>query len=404
MSLHIITGRPGSGKSYYAVREIVSTIKRWWDLHQRTGEVVAYKIYTNIPIDCDAIDDYIDCEVGFAASVVVAVGDDFFVDNLSGRLVKWWDKFDEGAYIFLDEVQKYISSYGQKTVDQYDKEYDNWIALHRHKKQEIYFITQHTDSIAKTTLGKAEDMRRVVNIKNLTIPLLGIPLKDVDEIKKAFGCYVQYSIVEKGDYRGKSWKVEYLERMPLTAGIYACYASTDSSVPGDNEDLKLTPLGSLWWFVKKHWLHLSIKAALVYFFVRCLIAFVLALPAALSDAWGIKSDKNQENNKKELNDKNQGRNEIKPIHETQNRAALAAPETPPDKIVIIGDGYIYKQDGKCVKIGEEFIYNGKRCALKSVDVVRNVVDVVPVGSAPQSGGASDKSQQSGGLNNGVDAI
>lgn len=387
MALNIITGKPGSGKSYYSVRLIVYKLKEFRDFEAREGKPIESKIYTNIKLDYDAINDYLGVP-GISERYLVYLDERFFQDDL-GRLVIWWEKFAPNTFVFLDEVQYYINIHGQKTVDEYMKKFDLWISTHRHDGQELFFITQHTDNIARSTLAMAEIMRRVDNIKNKVVPILGIPLSDFGTVKKAFGFDHQYAIVDFGKYIGKSWRVEFSERVLLEPSIFACYKSLADTATGDNVDMKLSPPAALLWFIKKHWFHLTLKAAFAYFFIRAIIAVVLALPSALSAA--VMPDK-KEPIKKELNTEKETNKIDKPLRENKpiEKKESAPASVEPDKIVIIGDNYIYKNDGRRVNIGEEFIYNGKKCRLSGVDVVSSSVSVVPV-AEPSSG--SDCNEQ-----------
>lgn len=380
MALKIITGKPGSGKSYYAVRDIVFKLRDWLEEERKLGTDNNKILYTNIVLDYDAIDDYLGTS-DYSYKKICYLQDEFFCD-FNGRFCCWWEKFKPNCYIVLDEVQQYINIHGQKTVDEYIKSFDLWISTHRHNGQELRFITQHTDNIARSTLAMADEMYRVENIKNKVIPILGIPLADLGRVKQAFGFSHQYAIVQKGEYVGKSWRLQFGERMLLEPGIYACYKSINQDAVSDSADLQLTPIGAIIWFVKKHFWHLAIKGALAFVFIRCIIAFVLALPSALSNA--IK-DANKTSIEK--NEKTNKTNEILKVQDDKKpikRQEFVNDIKPIDKIVIIGSDYIYLNNGRKYHINDRVIYNGKNYLLRGVNVFDRVVDLVPVGTDERS--------------------
>jgi hypothetical protein len=154
MSIKHITGVPGSGKTYYAIREIILRYYRWndelfeWEINaEKTKKPVL--IYTNIDslkLPHVNIEQYCEREG-------ITIYDFFTVD--------YWDQnipyTDYQIVILLDEAQKfYPSSYrlpgspppGQNTLF--------WFQYHRHFGPDVYVITQTYDAVCKHVVQLAE--------------------------------------------------------------------------------------------------------------------------------------------------------------------------------------------------------------------------------------------------------
>ena len=67
MSLSVIFGKPGAGKTYYAVMRIAEYLEDFCRFELQEGVEHERKIYTNLPLNFDAIDDYISDRLGTRA-------------------------------------------------------------------------------------------------------------------------------------------------------------------------------------------------------------------------------------------------------------------------------------------------------------------------------------------------
>lgn len=342
--LNIITGKPGSGKSYFAVKKIVEQLSECLDYERREGSPHQRKIYTNISLNLDEFIRYF--QTSEVNKYLVVIDQDFFFQTLySGakQLCKWWDKFDNNSLIVIDEVQYYLGTGGGvESVSDYQKEFELYISTHRHKGQDIFFITQHQDNILKSCLSMAEGLYRVDNIKSRVIPLLGISLSDFGVVKRAWGYEQQYALVTFGQLIGRAFKTDYVERVLLESSIYKLYSTHNKDVSADRPDLKLSKIGSIFWFIKKHWFHLSIKILIFYLFITALYKIVVSLPMILTSAIP-KSEKLAVTS-----------------NSVENPPILPIMEKQENKIVVIGKTYLVLDNRKIINVSEVFYYEGQK--------------------------------------------
>lgn len=288
MALSVIFGKPGAGKSYFAVLKISEYLEDFCRSEIQTGLEHERKIYTNLPLRLDEIDDYISDRLGKvvkASKYICLLDDDFFVEkNASGKLVKvdWWEKIPEGALIVIDEVQHYLSS-SKDEGGAYLKDFQLYISTHRHRRHDLIFLTQHTDNINKVCLNMAADAYHVINIKGRVLPFFGIPFADIDVVKQAWGYDQQYANILYGNYLGRAFKAESTLHILLKPDIYNLYKSHFSSESSDRPSLHLTKFGSVVWFLRRHLWHLFFKAVLVWLVLHLTWNVICKLPLTLSN-------------------------------------------------------------------------------------------------------------------------
>ncbi|MBQ6615417.1 MAG: hypothetical protein IJH67_03515 [Thermoguttaceae bacterium] len=288
MALSVIFGKPGAGKSYFAVLKISEYLEDFCRSELQTGLEHERKIYTNLPLQLDEIDDYISDRLGKAVKAskyIFLLDDDFFVEkNVSGKLAKidWWEKIPEGALIVIDEVQHYLSS-SKDEGGAYLKDFQLYISTHRHRRHDLIFLTQHTDNINKVCLNMAADAYHVINIKGRVLPFFGIPFADIDVVKQAWGFDQQYANILYGNYLGRAFKAESTLHILLKPEIYKLYKSHFSSESSDRPSLHLSKFGAVMWFLRRHLWHLLFKGVLVWLVLHLTWNVICKLPLTLSN-------------------------------------------------------------------------------------------------------------------------
>ena len=94
MSLKVVHGKPGSGKTCYVVSLLYEMLLDWARYLLKHDEAYSRKLYTNIPLDVDAINEAASKELGteidFSEQIVI-LDDSFFsrergLSRLVGRL------------------------------------------------------------------------------------------------------------------------------------------------------------------------------------------------------------------------------------------------------------------------------------------------------------------------------
>lgn len=183
-------GRPGSGKSYEAVRKIIDNL--------RLGRTV----YTNI----DGFDDPVKRE-----SIKSYCGLDDY--ELETRLIylpyhllhEFWDHVKTGSLIVIDEAHKYFSNRDwQKSSNQ---EFANWASTHRHYGYDVLLLTQNIGKIDAHVRGLVEWTYRYTKLN-------------------MFGSVVQHKY-KRESYLGDDITSQPLDRSYYTydSRIFACYKS-----------------------------------------------------------------------------------------------------------------------------------------------------------------------------------
>ncbi len=302
MSISILLGKPGSGKSYHATRKIAQVLCSW----ARKSSTDAC-IVTNLSLNLENLEAYVSRYTGvsdFVASHVKLVDDSFLMFDRSQLLptdikqekrgfrvyevvdpssaAYFWNRLPDGAFVVLDEFQKYVGSikeYGESE----NQSLTNYFTQHRHHRHEWIIITQAMTSINVTVRKCAQTVYEVFNAKNAYIGFpISIPLKDVETLLKGFGVERQVYRVREGTLDG-SYRVYWeggVQVVAMSQEIFALYSthtlleknteetaslsdSSDSELP-----FELGP-GSRWravkWFLSVHAWHLSLKLAVVLF-------------------------------------------------------------------------------------------------------------------------------------------
>lgn len=386
MPITLIIGKPGSGKSYFAVRKLSEMVLDWADFEQREGKPFERVLYTNLKLNVDAFQDFLknhgkkdfDFEKYYKY-----VDTDFFYMDSGGKRVPyhWWEDVPTGALLVIDEVHQYMPQDGTGSKD-YMRDFVEYCSTHRHRQHDLILITQHTDNINRSILNMAGDVYHILNVKDRVIPFLKIPFADLDVIKEAWGVYQQMANVLYGNYVGRRMRIQSSTNIVLSPEIFALYEThamgSASSGSPDRPSLKLGRVGSIWWFIKRHWFHLCFKAGMVYGAFWGIQWLFSEMPDAFTKAMvkqvNINSLKEEKKTEKSVTPS------VPPLLSSQGRSSPVPIEKDVDVekekekdfynstgIYIYGTDFIVtKKDGR-VLIGEQFNWKGKNVVLDSVD-------------------------------------
>ena len=393
MSLSVIFGKPGAGKSYFAVLKITQYLEDFCRYELTNGTEHERKIYTNLPMKDDAINEYISDRLGHnveASKYIKTLDEDFFVEkSASGQIKKidWWEKIPNGALIIIDEVQHYLSS-SKDEGGAYLKDFQLYISTHRHRQHDLIFLTQHTDNINKVCLNMAADAYHVINIKGRVLPFLGIPFADIDVVKEAFGYNQQYANILYGNYIGRAFKAESTLHILLKPEIYGLYRSHNTDEASDRPSLKMSKIGAILWFLRRHFWHLLLKAVVVWLIFHLTWQVICKMPLHLSNTLQkqMQGETLSSSKTAKLPQNSRGSRRSAP---TDAPAAADLPEkvkkSEPPKIQIITPDY-FVVDGVRYKEGDIFSHEDKQFIIKKIDFPRRFVDFGLCPSSAPSGG------------------
>jgi len=379
--LTIIAGKPGQGKSYHMTMLLVDMLTEWVRYELRNnGEPYDSSIWINIVLKEEGLNKTISERVGQEVDVWKYINfcdKDFFNDP---QCTYWWAKFPDKAVIVIDEVHKYLGKKVEYGSLDLETELVNWISTHRHTKQEIYFLSQHTDQFAKPILGVADGLLEIVNLKSLTLSFpVSLPMADVYELREAFGIKTQYYQANVGNFRGKAvrWG-EASYRHLMSDSIFRCYASHASGIAADRPPLNRTPWEGIVWFTRKHGWHLIPKFVFAVSLPFVVMYTVIALPAVLMAA--VESGGTPVANDPP---------EPPAVIKTETPPPLPAvrqPETPPlpapvapaipverVKFSMLFNGGIILDDGRKIAIGETMGYAGETETLAAACAVCGII-------------------------------
>ena len=278
--LQVIQGKPGSGKSYHCCKMVMRDLIDWCKYEQKTGEMFPRRIYTNLPFFPDQISARIEewHKTGIDAAKY------FHVLDMKDA---WWESVPDDALIVVDEVHEHLGSENDRSYKELLKEFRNYIATHRHHGHDVIMITQHIDNVSLDILRIAERIVELQNFKAGRIPILGIDLADIDVVRKAFGSTAQFYRASFGRVVGRSIKYDQgASTHAITKdyfGLYDSHNKSDGSESGsgDRPSAILTRRGALFWFIGKHWKHLTFKTVAVVGLVSIFVVGVQKAPNLL---------------------------------------------------------------------------------------------------------------------------
>lgn len=310
MTVRVIFGKPGSGKSYHTVKVVSDILCDWLRNEKVSGERHVQRLFTNLPLKCDKLKAYVEKKVGVEFDVdyyVELLDDDWFSppvakrDERGGLIVDkrgrqvyeyWWDRIPDDALLVVDEMHKYMGSeYGYVNAIDETTALRNYMAEHRHHRHDWILITQDPSQITVAVLKQAEEVINVFNAKSTTLPFpISIPMEDVETLLKGFGVSRQMYRVKSGHYLGRRLIFnDNISVFTMSPEIFSLYTSNTLAaekidVVGDRALPFKTRVGAVLWFIKRHAPHLIFKVAAAIFIVILLFKVVLNLPIILSGA------------------------------------------------------------------------------------------------------------------------
>jgi hypothetical protein len=322
MSVRVIHGKPGSGKTCYCVSLLVKEFSDWISYEKRTGDIFPRNLYTNIPLNLAALNEYLSRHLLVKeldiSPYIHFLDTDFFIspfpeneyfpdckhgDKPFSELTEfercfWWFRFPSKALIVIDEVHHYLPS-GRVTGDDLrgQKEFMNYISTHRHREQDLILLTQHVANISYEIKKQIEVINEVVNIKNAKVGVFPftIPMSDVDVVRQAWGVPQQLAHIKRGVCEAS--RVIYdkdPEIFVLTKELFNLYQShTMSTEALDRPSLNLTRFGSLFWLFRRHVFRLGfwscVSVALVWAFIGLFYNFPTILMKSLGGNQPVKT-------------------------------------------------------------------------------------------------------------------
>ncbi|MDY0186179.1 MAG: zonular occludens toxin domain-containing protein [Desulfuromonadaceae bacterium] len=154
MPLKHITGVPGTGKTYFAIRDVILRYYKWdsdhveWqlDIEKQKKPVIIYTNIEGLKLPHVNIDDY--CR-------------DNNIDIYRFFTTDYWENSvnytDNQIVVILDEAQKYYpSNFRLNGTPAPEKNTLFWFQYHRHYGVDVYVITQTYDAICKHVVQLAE--------------------------------------------------------------------------------------------------------------------------------------------------------------------------------------------------------------------------------------------------------
>jgi zona occludens toxin (predicted ATPase) len=376
--LTVIEGKPGSGKTCFCTSMLAKYLEDWVRYGIEKGERYPRRLLTNIPLRIEAINDYLTERIGERISVsdfVYQLEQTYFYrDGLDVKdlrkecRVKWWEKFEKGDFVVIDEVHQILGAESSRVDTEYHESFRDFISIHRHSMNDFIFITQHNRNIHKDILAMAEDCYKIINVKSKTLPLLGIPFADIDVVKESFGIKHQYANVLHGVYEGMAFRKDSTSSFLLRPEFFALYQSHTKVKEGkafDRPSYNFTPFGSIIWFVRRHFWGVFIRALILIFVIYICYITVISMPKVFQGAF-----------KAGISDDVMGTPKEKNVSVTKNEnksdSAVASPALPsppviPDDVITgyLRDGVICNKG--IVRVGEILQHKGQPRMIESVD-------------------------------------
>lgn len=384
---------------------LVDEVTEWvrWEL--KNGKPFESSFWTNLAVDLDGLKETVSARLGKDVEVAHYVhycDDDFFKDP---DCVYWWKKFPKTCFIVIDEVHFYLGKKVEHGSIDLEEQLINYLSMHRHEGQELYFLSQHTDNFANQILGMADTLWEIVNMKNMFIPFpVNVPMADLDTVKRAFGIKTQYYRVNIGNYRGKAvkWTGGSTQHFMRTDIFRSYQTHTGGEVTSDRPEVERTPFEAVLWFSRRHALHLVPKAAFILGLPFIVLYGMDVIPTILMEATKQKSTaeitvtesetgvavvdkvKTPEIDCKSLIDSAvaqvkkdfnviRGRSEVEKAELAEKLRQSEQLRTQDSEIVGIFSHGIIVKNGKIRRKGDTVFMNGKDEILDSIDVPRGSI-------------------------------
>jgi zona occludens toxin (predicted ATPase) len=375
--LTVIEGKPGSGKTCFCTSMLVKYLEDWVRYGIEKGERYPRRLLTNIPLRIEAVNDYLSERIGKRVSVsdfVYQLEQTYFYrdglelkDLRKEARVNWWEKFEKGDFVVIDEVHQILGAESSRVDIEYHESFRDFISIHRHSMNDFIFITQHNRNIHKDILAMAEDCYKIINVKSKTLPLLGIPFADIDVVKESFGIKHQYANVLHGIYEGMSFRKDSTSSFLLRLEFFDLYQSHTKVKEGkafDRPSYNFTPFGSIMWFIRRHFWGVFLRVLILVFVIYICYVTVISMPKVFQSAFkaGIPNEILDKPEKKSVVTENK-------VKSDSSVVSPALPSLPviPDDVVIgyLRDGVICNKG--IVRVGEILQHKGQPRMIESVD-------------------------------------
>jgi zona occludens toxin (predicted ATPase) len=388
MSLRVIHGKPGSGKSCYCVSLIVKILEDWARYKQEKSEPYPSVLYTNIPLDIEAVNSYLTdvlcTEIDISEQIEIL--DDSFFRDKSGEYCNWWEKIEGAALVVIDEVHHYLPS-GLKTDKagkELAKQFVNYVSMHRHNQHDLIFLSQHLNNVTSEVKRMTEVIYEVLNVKNMNFgywPFI-IQMSDIDTVREAWGFPVQLAHIKRGVCSANS--VQYdktCEQFILSPSLFKLYRShTKSDEAFDRPSLKLGRVGSLLWLFRRYFFRFAMYTIILITVIAAGRQALAELPNILVKAIVGGNSVNVDNLTNDVTFPTVPVTSAGGSHEHHSHigsgepsAALSEFSDPTtDDIVGFLPGGVITRKG-ILKRDDHIIYKGERDYVKQVDVMRGIL-------------------------------
>jgi hypothetical protein len=195
MAIKLVTGVPGSGKSYYAVNHILTKYFEWndeLDTYDNKGQVVIITDIEGLRLEHYALDYMLEryqCKL-----------EEFFTVPVQERLTE--DFPEQHVVYLLDEIQRRFPAGYRNTDVLY---YFQW---HRHLGHDLYLMAQTSESVCKHIVALIEfeikAVRESVKLGKVfkyyfMAGDLKVDEKTIPHNKKVFGLYTSFKKDDQGD-------------------------------------------------------------------------------------------------------------------------------------------------------------------------------------------------------------
>ena len=385
MSERLIYGKPGSGKSCFCVSLMCNALADWVRFDLEKGEQYNRVLYTNIPLNMEELNKYLQGLFGNkevdVSDHVQLIEDSFFKDK-DGDYREWWEDFPEGAFIVIDEVHHYLPANlkSDKAGKELSKAFVNYVSTHRHRQQDIIFLTQHLNNITPEVKRMAEVVYEVLNIKNTTLgiwPFL-IRMQDVDMVREAWGCPMQVAHIKRGVCESNTVVFDKnYEVFVLTTQLFNLYRShTLSEEALDRPSLRLGKVGSVLWLFRQYFTKFAIWFVIVFTGLYGVKNFIEKLPILVSSALtpNFQTPMDQSTAQKQDTALTAVPVPVFPVLESHHHLVEELKPEPPKNDEILGfvRGGVITQRG-IIRQEEHLTVDGQIDYVKNVDVFRGIV-------------------------------
>ncbi|MDR2344683.1 MAG: zonular occludens toxin domain-containing protein [Planctomycetaceae bacterium] len=391
MSLRLIHGKPGSGKSCFCVDMLSKMLIDWADYRIKNNEVYPRRLLTNIPLDIQAINEYISKIVGQDIDLsdqIKLLSDRFFFtpkqskegkkEQIESGFVAWWEKFRRGDFIVIDEVHHYLSVNVKRRKGglNLSESFTNYISMHRHRQHDLIFLSQHIDNVAPEVKKMVEVVFEVLNVKSMVIGKFPftIPMADIDVVRESWGYPVQLAHIRRGVCEAR--KVVYdkaHEVFILNSKLFSLYKShTLSKESLDRPSFKMSRFRSIVWFLSRHIVRLGFWFVILITLLFCLISFFKNFPSILVNSlvMSVPVSSDDQSSKKVV---------VSAVAVVPDASEKIVEVTEKDEkkvdVIIIGfiDRGVITNEG--IKyVGDIIFYKGKEETIKFVDFRRGYVE------------------------------